>query len=276
MSVLSGIGGAINGVTQLRTWQIDPKTDLASYASSNTLQAMAAMEGNTDWTGSYSAYGSTPVSMPTEALSFAGSIDGTNGATGTAIVDSVEISWDIEGAKPIEHVVNFSGNGALTIEADASADASVTLPLPSKGRKVELGTLVDAPVWTEVSDVRTIKLTISANNKAYASSSSSGGMLRLAGNIDCGVSYSVYAGDWAALPTLNQLTAIRLYDAAATFWLINWMIVGETTGLQVDREGAGLVGATINLKHLPIATIDAGGLTAGTITNPATSEWWPF
>ena len=275
MTVLAGVGGAINTIEQVRTWQIESKADLAEYASSNTRQAMAAMSGNTDWSGSYAAYGAQPEAMPTEAFAFAGSIDGTNGASGTAIVESVEIDWDIEGGKPISHVVNFAANSALTIGAQAASDTSLLLPPSAIGTKIELGTLVAAPVWTAVTDVRTIKLTISAGNQAYASSSSSGGMLRKAGNIKCSLSYSIYEGDWANLVTPNTESAVRLYDDATSFWLIEWIKFGAASSLLVDREGAGLVGATMNAEHMPLATVDAA-IAEGSITTPDTNEWWPL
>lgn len=275
MAVLAGTGGAVNTIEQVRTWQIESKAELAEYASSNTRQAMAAMDGNTDWTGSYTAYGAEPEAMPNEAFSFAGSIDGTNGASGTAIVESIEIDWDIEGGKPIGHVVNFAANSALVIGAQVATDTSLLLPPSAIGTKIELGTLVAVPVWTEVDDVRTIKLTISAANQGYVTSSTGGGTRRKAGNIKLDLSYSVYEGDWASLPTPNLEKAIRLYDDAASFWLINWIKFGAASNLLVDREGGGLVGATMNAAHMPLATVDAA-ITEGTITKPDESEWWPF
>ncbi len=220
MGVLSGVGGSLDSVAGIGNWSINYKGDPQAYASSGTAGAMARIAGNGDWSGSYRAYGHTPYVMPGEAFSFAGSMDGTNGASGTAIVDSVEINVDIEGAKPIEHTVNFSGNGALSRTTVSAGLVTALMALPSIGCAVKLGTVIAVPDYTAVTEVRNWKLTISNANQAYASSETSGAMKRVAGNLDAQMSWAVYLDDLADLPAENDIVALALWVDDTLSWEI--------------------------------------------------------
>ncbi len=280
MSVISGIGGLASAggvsIPLIRTWQIaSKKANLSEVFHASTKGASEQVLGNKDWNGSFTCYGGLPVALPGEALVFLGSIEGTVGATGTAIVDSVDISADIEGGKPQEHTVNFSGNGALTLGAAVAADPAVSLAPTSIGCKVELGTVITTPVWTAVTDVRNWKLTLSRANSSYGSSSTAGLIQRVKGNLSAAISYSAYCATFAALPAEGTETSIRLYTTASLFWEINYAKFGEVSGLLTDREGAGLVGATFNLAFQAIGNLNGTTPTMGTIKTPTPSTWWP-
>ena len=272
MGVITGILGAINTRELIRDWSIAYKGNLAEYAASNTRAAKSALLGNKDWSGSFKGYGSLPEVMPGEAMSFAGTINTVKGATGTAIIDSLEINCDIEGGKPIDYTASFSGNGALTLGVDTSTDVSLLLPTTAIGCKVELGTVVTTPVWTELTDVRNWKLKFATDNKEYASSSTAGWKNRKKGQMKCDVSISVYTDDYTTLPAPGTITGVRLYDAAATFWLVNWIIWGEMTDIGASPEESGLVAATLNGQFRALALVTATP-TAGNITKPGGAAW---
>jgi hypothetical protein len=274
MSVLSGISGAINGIPGVRNWSIDTSADVQEYVDSGTSGGKSRTIGNTDWSGSYSSYGHTPGALPGDAFAFAGSIDGTNGASGTAIVDSIDVSIDIESGGIIEHTVNFSANGDLTLGAVAAADASVSDPPTAIGCKIELGTVVASPVWTEVPDVRTVSISIEAGNQAYVSSSTGGANRRLAGNVNATVSYTVYTDDFSDLPEPNDITAMRVYIDDTDYWEFLWLMYGEASGLEVNREDASPVGATLNTGMKGTTDVE-GTPTTGSITDPSATEFWP-
>lgn len=274
MSVISGIGGVVNGASAVRVWTISSTADIQAAVASNTKAGTVLADGNEDWTGNYTAYGATPASMPGEALAFTGTIDGTNGATGTAIVDSVEIVVDIEAGAIIGHTVNFSGNGALTLGAAVATDTTDACMPSSIGCKVELGSMIAVPVWTAIDDVRTVTLTITADNQSYVSSSTSGGVRRTAGNISAAVAITVYTDDFAGLPAVNDENRCRIYVDATTYWLVEFIKFGEASDLAVDREGAAVVGATLNAQFTGFADI-AGTCTEGEITDPASATFWP-
>ncbi len=274
MGVISGIAGAVNGVSGMRNWSIMTSAEVQAYIASHTAGGTGRQIGNTDWSGSYGCYGHTPASLPGAALSFVGSIDGTNGAAGTAIVDSCDIECDIEASGLLSHTVNFSGNGALTLGAGVAADATTAIPGTAIGCKAAFGTLVAEPVWTDIVDVRNWKLSLSAANQEYVNSGTSGQKRRTAGNIDATISIAVHVDDLADLPVLNAIHAVRLYVSATLYWEILWGIVGEASDIQIDREGAAIVGATINLPWTGIATI-AAAATKGSIKTPAGATFWP-
>jgi hypothetical protein len=272
MAVITGISGAINTRELVRDWSIAYKGNLAEYAASNTLKAKSALIGNKDWSGSFKGYGSIPEVMPGEAFSFSGTMDAVNGASGTAIIDDLEINCDIEGGKPIDYTAAFSGNGALVFAANTSADASLLLPTSAVGCKVELGTVVTVPVWTELTDVRNWKLKFSTDNKEYASSSTAGWKNRKKGAMKCDVSIGVYASDYTTLPAPGTITGVRLYDAASTYWLVNWIIWGEMTDIGASPEESGLVAATLNGQFRALALVTAT-ITAGNIAKPGGTAW---
>ncbi len=274
MSLLSGRLAAINGVPSVGLWEIAEKAAQAEYVNSATDGGTGRLAGNLDWNGHYEADGAVPAVLPGAALSLLGSCDGALGVSGEALVDDVEINWDIEGGKHISHTVNFSANGALTRGAAVAADASLSNPETSIGTKAELGTVAAVPVFTELADVRKMKLKLSAKNTNYVSSSTAGQTKRIRGPIDADISLDVYCEDLADLPAVNSISALRLYTSATLFFLVNWAIFGEATGIQADRRTGKLVGATLNAKLCGLATV-GGTRTMGGIWLPGATLWWP-
>jgi len=273
MGVLSGIGGAVDGEACVRTWTIATTADVQNAVCSASKQGTIVIDGNEDWSGSFTQYGHTPNRMPQDSFTFTGSIDGSNGAVGTAIVDSVEITIDIEAGAIIGIVTNFSGNGAVTLGAAVASDSTTPDPATSIGCKVEVGTMVGSPVWTEITDVRTVTITITADNQSYVSSSTAGKTKRTAGNISAAIAVTVYEDDFADLPAVNSDARMRVYVNATEFWLFEFVRFGEASDLTVDRETAALVGATLNASWTGFAEVD-GSMTEGQIVEPDTTKWW--
>jgi len=274
MGTISGIGGAVDGVNTVRTWTISSSADLQSFAASNTAGATGRAIGNKDWSGSYTAYGPQPVKMPGEKFTFTGSIDGTNGATGDAIVDSVEISIDIEGGGIIAHTVSFSSDGELSLGAAVAVDATVPAPYTSIGCKVELAAVAAEPQYGELANVRTVTLSFSAENPSYIDSSTAGQTKRHVGNIDLEVSIGVYVDDFADLPALNTVQSAKIYVSDTEYWEISWLMFGEASDLTVDREGAAIVGASLN-AGLVVSQLIGEVQTLGEINTPDLETWWP-
>lgn len=275
MGVINGIAAAVNGANTVRKWSISTKADVQAYVASNTHGATGRLPGNEDWSGSFTGYGHTPPVMPGSALSFLGSIDGANGCSGTAIVDQVEVSIDIEGGKPVDWTCTFSGNGPLTFGAANVADATEPDPPSSIGCKVQLGTLAANAVYTELAEVRTVKLTIKSDNKAYVSSSTAGQTKRIKGNLDWSMAISVYTDSLATLIARNTINAFRVFVDSTEYWELLWGIFGEVSGIDLDREGAGNLGAQYNVSMAGFAEI-GGSNTTGSITAPGASPaFWP-
>lgn len=285
MAGFSGISGLIAkdaaNIPFTRKWSVSTKNDLQGYSASNTAGGMGRLAGNDDFSGSYDAYGHTPAVKPGDMFTFHGSMDGVDGVSGPCIVDSVTINWDIEGGKPISHSVDFSANGALTLGAEAAvADASVPNPPTSIGTLLKFITVETAsPATVTLADLRTMALKISRANPEYRSSSTSGHTKRVAGVFDCELSCSFYIGDpdFSDIPTIGTIFQIKAYVDATTFWDIKWMRLASQDGLDVDREGGGVVGASLAFMLAGYANVGAapGTPTAGYVKSPAVATWWP-
>jgi hypothetical protein len=254
MTLLSGYGGAVSGVGGIGQWDISYKNDLTTYANSATKGANTRLAGNFDWTGSYKAEYRAAAGIPVkpgDIATFTGSVDGTRGATGSMMVDSVEIKWDVEGNKPIDYTVKFSSCGALVLGAAVATDATFTLPVPAGSCIVKLDT-------TELTDIRTITLTLTRANQAYVSSTTAGVKKRIKGIFDATCSLSVYCDAYASLPTPGTVKQVKLYVDATTFFDIEWMMVSDISGIQADMESGKIVGATINMGYVSVKTGAAG------------------
>ncbi len=275
MAVLSGIGGAVDAIDTVRQWSVNQTGDLQAYTASNTKQAVSRESGNSDWTGQYQAYGGIPDKMPTDTFTFTGSIDGTNGVVGPAIVESVTIEWDMEAGSVISHTVNFASNGTLVRGAAVGADATVPNPHVSLGTKIETSDALGTPAYSEITDIRTVSITFSANNPSYASSSSGGFVKRQAGNLDVSVSYSCYLDDFSDLPAENEVRMYKVYVDSSLFWDLQFMVIQDLSDMEVDIEGAGMVGATVNAFFTGFADVE-GTETEGQIDKPGATAYWPF
>lgn len=279
--VIAGIKGVVNGVDTVRQWGISLGNELQAYVASNTKGGTGRVEGNNDWSGSYGAYGHTPAQMPGGTFTFLGEIGGGTTpnftqATGSALVDSVEITIPIEEGGIISHVVNFSSNGALTFPTGTITDAVVPNPPPSIGTKIESAELIATPVFTEIQDVRSVTITITASNPSYASSGTAGETKRVAGNIDCSVSFTQYEADWTLHPAPGVKKELKVFVDATTFWHFKWVEFGELSDLQVNRETADIIGATHNASMAGYANVPpTPTATEGFIKKPDASTFWP-
>lgn len=274
MTVLSGIAGAVDAVNTVGRWEVATTADIQKYIASNTKKGPVRIDGNKDWNGSYQAYGATPVKMPGDAFTFTGSIDETDGATGLVIVDQAEITIDIETGAVISHVVSFSGNGALTLGAAAATDVTTPDNPTSIGCKVELGTMVAVPVYTELDNVRTITITFTAENPSYVASGDAGQTKRVAGNIDATIAISIYVDDPANIPAPNTWKMVRVFVAGLTHWEFHACIFGEASGIVCDREMGAIVECTLNLQYSGFSEVDAA-MEEGHIKKPGGATWWP-
>jgi len=274
MGVISGRAGAVNGVSTMRTWTISTSADVQAAVASNTKHGTVVIDGNTDWSGNYTAYGHTPAKLPGETFAGTFSLDETNGLAGSAIVDSVTIVVDIFAGAIIQHTVNFSGNGAVTRGAAAATDVTIPDPPTSIGCKLEIGTMVGTAVWTAVTDVRTMTLVLTSSNQAYVSSDTAGATKRLEGNLSGTFAATVYTDDPSDLPEENDVYRVRMYVTPTLFWLLEFVEFAGQADLGADVEGATIVGANLTGQWTGYASVSAVA-TEGSIKTPAVATVWP-
>lgn len=281
MSVISGVGGAIDGVGTVRKWTLSASAEVTMWVASGSKQGTSRVAGARDWTGSYDAYGHTPTHMPGDSFTFTGSYDGTNGWTGPAKVESVTINWNQETSEPISHTVAFSSDGAITLGAAAATDATTPQPSPSVGCIIKAADPSATPSYVEINDIRSATLTITRALKPYRSSSTvSGGESRtkrvVGGAFDFTFSYSLYEGDPSNLFEPNAVKHFQVFvDTVPTLhWELKWVRMTELSDIEVDHETGELVGATQNGEmcgFTDIATVS----TEGKLADPTPTTIWP-
>ena len=276
MGVVSGLSGAVNGKSTVRKWSISYTADTQAFVASNTKLGTGRLAGNKDWSGAYEGYGHTPDAIPGAEFTFTGSIDGTKGVAGTAIVDTVEIVIDIESGGIISHTVSFSANGALTEGAAAAVDASLPAVYTAIGCKVEVSDVLAEVAYADLPDVRTITISMTASNASYVSSDTGGETKRVAGNLDVTIAVSLYTNDpsTSPIPAVNAHQFIRCYVNSTEYWEFLAVLTGEHSDVEVDIEGAAITGLTLNFGMSGWYDLD-GTITEGEINTPALATVWP-
>lgn len=259
MAVICGKAGAVTGEDTVGMWEVTYSGNPFEYYASNTDGMSGQLAGNHDWSGSYKILGEEPANMPGDGITFTGSVDGTKGVTGTAIVDSITVTAPIAAGGPVTTVVAFSSDGALTVGAAVATDVTEPQPPPAKLAKLNIG-------GSDVDDVQSITMTITSANKEYVVS---GETKRVAGNLTATLSYDLLEGAYDNLPAPNVSQLVLFYVTATTFWDFKWMLVESLTDLKVDIEANELVGATINMKF---NGFDGG--VQGWIGNPGGTDFW--
>lgn len=251
MGVISGMGGSVDGHNTVRQWQVNETSDNQDYRASNTRKGTGRTAGRKDWSGSFTFYGSDPGVFPAATFTFKGL--GAEQATGPAIVDSIEINFPIEEGGIINGTVNFSGNGALVREAGTGDDTSVPDPPSAIGAKAEFNT-------TEIADVRSATLNITAGNSEYGSSSTEGWTKRVPGAIDATATVEVYTDALSGLPAQGAVGVLDLFVDATDSWELEWMMVAGVEPT-IDAESGDPVGATINYEFTGFNGGEVGGIT---------------
>ncbi len=278
MSVISGKDGAVDAAHTVRNWTIDITNELQAYSASNTDGGTDRVAGNGDWSGNYQAYDDVAAYDPGDTFTFTGSIDGAVGVVGLARVENVEFVIDIEAGAIIVHTVNFASAGVLTEGAAVAVDAVVPDPPTSIGTKVEQAPEPAAAiVYAEITDVRTVTLTLSTNNPTFASSGTSGTMSRVEGNFDFSVDISLYTEDFSTLPAAKTVSRVRVYTNATEFWLLEFVMWGDKGGAEVAIEDATPVGLTLQGQMKAFARVGAppGTQTKGQVVDPLLAVMWP-
>ena len=288
MGVLNGIGGVVDGDATIRSWTAELPDELVEVYASNTQGGPLRLEGNKDWSGSYNGYGSIPNRLPGDFVTnLKLSLDGSIGIDGPAIVDRLEITWDLEGKLPIAYAVNFSGNGEPTLGAAVASD--VTLPadevLPSADTKIELADYdADVPSWYEADNFRSATLAMWRINTTYINSSTAGAVKRLLGNFNASLSFAVHSDDFSKLsaslntPARGKSMGVKIYTTDTLYWLCEWMKRLSLSDLLCDREGTAMVGMTLNFEFDCALKIGSGSTaTIGKIQTPAVAPAtvWP-
>lgn len=109
-------------IPESRGWTLNKGSDNKPYASSDSAGVMKRVAGHKDSSGSVRAYldAGTDVEgilVEGDSGTFKLYEDATRFWTVPAIIDSVEVTDEIEGGEIVEVTISFSGNGAITAPA---------------------------------------------------------------------------------------------------------------------------------------------------------------
>lgn len=280
----SGQFGVIDGVSSLRNWTINEGFTTVKAVHSGSKHGTDRQRGIYDWTGSYSAFGGIPFKMPGEYLTLeaykvpdaTNDLDNGEIFTGSALVLSAAITWNFTTNEAISHVVNFGGNGELTIDnGEQILDASTDALLPPCSGKIAY--FVD-PRLTTIAHVTQAVLTFTREAKTSVNSGTSAGdgkclTTRVPGSaIDWTLAITTEDSNEVAALATGSVLELRAFINASQFWGLKWGILGQRSGINVDVEGGNIVGATHNAEM----KANLAGVM-GSITKPGTGPaWWPF
>lgn len=264
MGVIAGIKGGVNGGSTVGPWRIQWWGEPPEFVASNTAGGVSEACGPTDWKGWYEAYGYEPAVFPGEALSFTGDLENGKGVVGTAIVDRLIVTADIERGVPIKHRVEFSCNGTLT-KGDAAVTDSTT---PTIYCPTSLTVVRDG---VDVDNCRFWRIILGARNKAYVDSSTAGQRRRVKGAIYGQWMYRVYTSDPSTLPDENTVFDGHFEVVAnSLYWGLAYCRVHQVEDLGPDPEGEDCVGAIVTG-----AWNATYGTMAGSIVTPAGVSKFP-
>jgi hypothetical protein len=270
---LNAYAGSLANVPGCRAWEIGRKAQPQTFVDSGTGGGTGRRSGNADWSGTIDCNGAIPAYLPGDDLPFCGSLDGSTGVSGDALVDQVAITWDLAAAKVVQHTIALSGNGPLAEGPAAAGSMAVALPQHSKDLQVLLAN-PGGSTWTPLAHVQKATLTLRAANVSYVEN---GIVYRRSGNLDWSLAVPLLIDSQGpgALPALSAVQGIQLFVDATNYWELLWAIFGQRTNLKVDIETKAMIGCTLNASMAAVATI-AGSDALGSITLPGgTSPWWP-
>ena len=285
MNEKSGRWGAVNGVSTVRNWSINDSHNAVPAVASNTGFGTTRSVGAQDWEGSFEVYGVTPPMYPGDLFTFIGYMGPDNNISGVgprysgdARLSQFALNMNWAGAEVISLTCEFGGHLALTPLSSGGAaitDATAPALTPiSGGSYVEYST--DGSTWHTWESL--LQATWSWTNalQSYVNSSTF-----VDGKLWTGRAAGV--NDWS-LQLVEQNTNrsrfdkgaelwIRLHlDSSGTnFWELKTGVVGQFTGIQVDRESGKIIQQTANVDMNSNLRSDG---SLGYIKNPAGDVVW--
>jgi hypothetical protein len=286
MSVHSGRFALVNGQSTNAGWSINDTAAPAEAVASNTAFAKARRRGVREWSGSFNMFGHQPFAMPGASFSFSGYTAPENDGfglgliySGTALVNQLAVTWDWATGALISSQVDFVGHLALTTAQGAPPlDASVpVLEAIAISAGITCKDITKADVlYTAIPNVTNAVLTITNAIQEYVNSSTivSGDLWkgRKAGTIDWAVAITQQDNIRTQVAVADQV-ALKMFVDATTFWDLQYGIVKDFTGIQINRQTGAIIQQTINID-MDAVNINTGAL--GQIVQPNGTLFWPI
>lgn len=273
----SGLLGAVNGVSSVQQWQINDDMDIHAMGASNTLGGKVKKQGTKHWGGSMVQFGANPLNqMPGDLIDFVGFVGPENGVSGTgpayigsAMVDSIDLTWDWATNAPLMITTNFSGAGALAYDPEHAEILDETALAVVCAQNDQLKVLY-SEYDTEWDNLESINLNISRANLEYTNSSSVGWKSRKKGPFD----FTLTAIEHEIKRTRfskGDFVQLKLFVSPDDYWLIRWGMVKSFTGITVNRDTGEIVKQTVNFEG---SIRDYQGTNVGSIILPSETVAW--
>lgn len=279
MGAHSGRFGVVNNQHSIRNWQVSETSATKPYVASNTKGGRGRKRGTRDWSGSFTQYGIIPSLKPGQKFTFAGytapddDTFGSNGKTysGPAIVESIALTVNWQSADPVQSVINFAGDGALTLGTGLYSDD--TEPDVATPEDIRAGYLIVGGSGSDSEDAVDLCLTqftlnLLTNNVTSVNSCTAGQTQRKTGPFDWNASLQMEE-DGRPDFDIDDDVELWLFLNDAMAWHLKWGLVKEFTNLNVDRETGAIISQTVNIEMNGFSDGEAG------IVENSTEELWP-
>lgn len=248
MSIISGISGAVNGISTCAEWSITPGKQLVESSASNTAGAKNQTVGNEDWKGRMRCYGKEPPVYPGASLSFVGQT-GAGSYAGSALVASCRGNFPISSGGPISWDIDFEGISAITRGVTAVTDATSPAIFTAAACKVQRA-------GTDVPGVQSFTLELTCKLPTYVNAQV---IKRVAGGLGCSFSVDQVEADPAAQIAAGDIAIYKLFVDASTFYQISYGVLGEPDQ-NVPIESGEIVAYRLPFKFSLYSTTTRGGV----------------
>ncbi len=274
MSEHSGTKALVDGQSAVKWWEVEHEKPSPPKLDSAGGTAEHYHCGVEDWRGFFIGNGYQPTVLPGDDFEFEGVVDEVSsgpsvykGASGTAIVDRIIITWQPRINDLIEYRVDFSGNdlngldleGVITTPADAADPVYACV----QDMTVEVG-------GTDVTQMESFRLVLQARNKGFVHSETNGVRLRTPGAIGGAFEFKRLFDNAQAFTALKTPAVYKFNVTDTLFWQLTYGEVHHIknfgTNLESDENVTALVQGVFS---------GMDGTTQGSIVLPDTVEWWP-
>jgi hypothetical protein len=281
VGVHSGKFALVDGIDTVRNWTINEQQAPARGIASNTAFGPLRRVGVRSWSGSFTRYGGLPLLMPGDLFTFKGygapvtDVVGEDGMVydGQAMVGSVGLAWDWQGAGLLVETYNFAGHLELSKDDSAPAFLDASLPSPNESCGTKIQYSVGGGAYTDFENLTAAQLNIQCALQAYVNSSTVNWTGQKAGPIDWNMSLSQQdERRVAGVPDIGDDVKLKCFIDATLFWELLWGHVRDFTGIDANRESGAILARTINVD---MTANEASGGALGAIDLPGATQWWP-
>jgi len=266
MAVVSGLKMASSEFPSATAWRVDFAENFPTAATAGTDLAVTRGCPVEIWEGEIVQIGYEPVHLPGASFTFAGSIDGSVGCSGSAIVRAIEAIGNY--AENRWYTINYEivGNGLLTFGSASASDSSLPTLVCPAGKAVKIGA-------NAIDNVRMWSVRLEREILTYVSSGSSGARQAVAGAKTATVTIDCWLSD-DALPAKNTYHDITIEVGTSETppaWKLENFILSEVRNYGVDLGDAG------NRNNLPMYRLVFVHVPASSkvIKTPGNAQFWP-